>query len=77
MSGQMLNEELKKFSKIAQMKRIDFIKAKLIEKNQLGIWHPIPITHEEADFQQSETSLTKSQILSIINSLILSLDDSD
>ncbi|CAI2182912.1 19197_t:CDS:2 [Funneliformis geosporum] len=29
--------QLKKFSKIAQMKRIDFIKAKLIEKNQLEI----------------------------------------
>ena len=73
----MLSEELKKFSEIAHIKRAEFIKAVLINKSPLGIWHPIPITRDEADFQQSETSLTKIEILTIINSLIPSLDDSD
>ncbi|CAG8524049.1 12280_t:CDS:1, partial [Funneliformis caledonium] len=73
----MLSKELKKFSEIAHIKRAKFIKAVLINKSSLGIWHPIPITRDEADFQQSETSLTKIEILTIINSLIPSLDDSD
>ncbi|CAI2197696.1 9703_t:CDS:1, partial [Funneliformis geosporum] len=41
------------------------------------IWYPIPITCREANLQQSETSLTKCEILTIINSLILSLNDLD
>ena len=73
----MLSEELKKFSEIAHIKRAEFIKAVLIDKSSLGIWHPIPITRDEADFQQSETSLTKIEILTIINSLISSLNDLD
>ena len=73
----MLSEELKKFSEIAHKKRAEFIKAVLIDKSPLGIWHPIPITRDEADFQQSEISLTKTEILTIINSLIPSLDDSN
>ena len=59
------------------MKRIEFIKAKLINKTALYIWHPIPITCEEADHQKNESSLKKSEILSIINSLIPSLGNSD
>ncbi|CAI2195188.1 17570_t:CDS:1, partial [Funneliformis geosporum] len=62
---------------IAHIKRTKFIKAVLIDKSQLGIWHPILIIREEANLQQSETSLTKSEILTIINSLILFLNDSD
>jgi hypothetical protein len=78
MSGDwILSEEMKRFSEIASMKRIEFIKAKLIKKTSLGIWHPIPITSEEADLQKAESSLTKSQILSIINSLIPFLNDLD
>ncbi|CAG8644405.1 6718_t:CDS:2, partial [Dentiscutata heterogama] len=46
-------------------------------KITLNIWHPIPITCEEADHQKNESSLKKSEILSIINSLISSLDNSD
>jgi hypothetical protein len=38
-----LSEEMKQFSEIAQMKRIDFIKARLIKKISLGAWQPIPI----------------------------------
>ena len=72
-----LSEEMKRFSEIASMKRIEFIKAKLIKKTSLDIWHPIPITREEADLQKTESSLTRSQILSIINSLIPFLDDLD
>ena len=52
----------KRFGEIAHMKRIDFIKVKLIKETS-------PITHEEANHQKAESSLTKSQILSIINSL--------
>src|SRR6266536_6226027 len=72
-----LSEEIKRFSELASMKRIEFIKAKLIKKTSLDIWHPIPITREEADLQKTESSLIRSQILSIINSLIPFLDDLD
>ena len=67
----ILSEEMKRFSEIARTKRIDFIKARLIKKTSIGIWQPVPVTCEEADNQKTESSLTKSQLLSIINSLIL------
>ncbi|CAG8803113.1 32784_t:CDS:1, partial [Racocetra persica] len=70
---QKINKEMKRFSEIANTKRIEFIKAKLINKIALEIWHPIPITCKEADFQKTESFLTKSQLSSIINSLIPSL----
>ena len=50
---------MKRFSEIANMKRIEFIKAKLIKKTSLDIWHPIPITRKEADLQKTESSLTR------------------
>ncbi len=78
MSGDWtLSKEMKKFNKITSMKRIEFIKAKSIKKTSLDIWHSIPIIREEADLQKTESSLTRSQILSIINSLIPFLDDLD
>ncbi|CAG8701422.1 767_t:CDS:2 [Dentiscutata erythropus] len=51
-----------------------------LEKNNkqlLSIWRPILIICDEAEFQKSKGSLKKSKILSIINSLISSLGDSD
>ena len=57
------------------MKKIEFIKEKLIKKTLLGIQHPILIIYKEADLQKTENSLIKLQILSIINSLIPFLDD--
>ncbi|CAG8482275.1 2443_t:CDS:2 [Dentiscutata heterogama] len=72
-----LSEEMKRFSEIACSKRIEFIEAKLIKKISLGIWHPVPITCEEADLQKTDSSLTRPQILSIINSLIPLLGDAD
>ncbi|CAG8784260.1 13034_t:CDS:1, partial [Gigaspora rosea] len=72
-----LSEQMIRFSEIASMKRNEFIKATLIKKTPLGIWHPIPITCDEAELQGSESSLKKSEILSIINSLIPSLGDLD
>ncbi len=59
------------------MKKIEFIKAKLIKKTLLDIWHLISITREEVNLQKTESSLIRSQILSIINSLISFLDDLD
>ena len=59
------------------MERIEFIKVKLIKKTLLDIWHPIPITRKEADLQKTESSLTRLQILFIINSLISFLNDLD
>lgn len=73
----MLSEEMKRFSEIAHMKRIDFIKAKLTKETSLGIWQPIPITQEEENRQKAESSLKKSHILSIINSLIPFLSESE
>ena len=45
----ILSEEMKKFSEIAQMKRVDFLKARQFKKTSLGTWQPIPVTSEEAD----------------------------
>ncbi|CAG8804127.1 10536_t:CDS:2, partial [Racocetra persica] len=73
----MLSEKMKRFSEIAHTKRIELIKVKLINKTALDIWYPIPITCEEADLQKTESFLKKSEILSIINSLIPFLGDSD
>ncbi|KAF0427632.1 hypothetical protein F8M41_005997 [Gigaspora margarita] len=72
-----LSEEMKKFSELAQAKRIEFIQKVLINKNLTKTWHPIPITTEEADFQKSEKSLTRQEILTIIKSLIPYLNDVD
>ncbi|CAG8648988.1 4591_t:CDS:2 [Cetraspora pellucida] len=72
-----LSEQMIRFSEIASTKRNEFIKATLIKKTPLGIWHPIPITCDEAELQKSEGSLKKSEILSIIISLISSLGDLD
>ena len=69
-SGEWMLSEMKRFGEIAHMKKIDFIKAKLIniKETSLGIWQSFSITHEdkEANHQKAESSLTKSQILSII-----------
>ena len=62
---------MKSFSEIARMKRIEFIKG----KTSLGACQPIPVTSEEADHQKDENLLTKSQLLSIINSLTPFLGD--
>ena len=62
--------EKKQFSKIAQMKRTDFIKTRLIKKIPLGAWQPIPITNEDANNQKADNMLTKPQFLSVINPLI-------
>ncbi|CAG8528179.1 7880_t:CDS:2 [Dentiscutata heterogama] len=72
-----LSEQMIRFSEITSTKRNEFIKATLIKKTPLGIWHPISITCDEAKLQKSEGSLKKSEILFIIISLIPSLDDSD
>lgn len=66
---------MKRFSQIAQTKRIDFIKARLMKNISLGAWQPIPITSEDANNQKDENLLTKSQLISIINSLIPLLND--
>ncbi|RHZ87939.1 hypothetical protein Glove_28g31 [Diversispora epigaea] len=78
MNGEyILSEKMKQFSEIAREKRIEFIKVTLIEKRTPKIWQPIPITQEEANVLRSETALTRSQIISIISSLIPSLNNSD
>ena len=46
----------KRFGEIAHMKRIDFIKVKLIKETSLGVWQPFPITYEEANHQKAESS---------------------
>jgi len=49
----ILSEEMKKFSEIARMKRVDFLKARRIKKTSLDAWRPIPVTSEEADRQKN------------------------
>ncbi|CAG8846546.1 8067_t:CDS:2, partial [Racocetra persica] len=52
-----LSEEMKQFSEITYTKRIELIKAKLINKTALDIWHPITITCEEAIFKRLKVIL--------------------
>ncbi|CAG8491035.1 2869_t:CDS:2 [Dentiscutata heterogama] len=73
----ILSKQIIRFNEIASTKRNKIIKATLIKKTPLGIWRPILITYDETELQKSEGSLKKLEILSIITSLILSLDDSD
>ncbi|CAG8482770.1 7226_t:CDS:2, partial [Racocetra fulgida] len=72
-----LSEEMKNFSELAHTKRIEFIQKILIEKNFTRTWHPLTITSEEANFQKFKNSLSKKEILSIINSLLPYLNDLD
>ena len=62
----MLSEEMRRFGKIAHMKRIDYIKAKLIKETSLGVLATNSNnTYEEENLQKAESSLTKSQVLSM------------
>lgn len=71
-----LSESLKSFSNLAQGRRINFIKEKIISGKSSGIICPIPITAEEEMKQSDERSLSKNELLSVIRILIGSLDQS-
>ncbi|RHZ44823.1 hypothetical protein Glove_709g82 [Diversispora epigaea] len=72
----ILSEELKNFTSIAQEKRKIYIKQKLLQLTTNETWEVIPISAEEAVSQKNENNMTKEQLVAIINSLLVSLPES-
>ncbi|RHZ49681.1 hypothetical protein Glove_518g13 [Diversispora epigaea] len=72
----ILSEELKNFTSIAQEKRKIYIKQKLLQLTTNETWKVIPISAEEAVSQKNENNMTKEQLVAIINSLLVSLPES-
>jgi hypothetical protein len=72
-----LSEAMKSFSSTAKALRIDFIKEKLGSKKPSGITRIIPVTVEEQENQLSENSMTNKELISVINSLVGSLDEAN
>jgi len=72
-----LSESMKSFTNLAQDLCINFIKEKIISGKSSGIICPIPVTAEEEMKQSDEKSLSKNELLSVIQTLIGSLDQSN
>jgi hypothetical protein len=64
-----LSDAMKSFSSTAKARRIDFIKEKLGSIKPSQTTHIIPITLEEEKKQSSEDSMSKKEIILIIQSL--------
>jgi len=58
-----LNENLKNFTNLAKQARQNFITEVFINKNNSTIFKPIPISKKEAEAQENEENMTKSEIL--------------
>lgn len=71
----LLSEQLKNFSNLACERRITFIK-EFFSNNKTSLHRPIPITVQEADAATGEDNMTKSELLTVINSLLDSMDSS-
>lgn len=72
-----LSDAMKSFSSTAKARRIDFIKEKLGSIKPSQTTHIIPITLEEEKKQSSEDSMSKKEIILIIQSLIGSLNETN
>jgi len=72
-----LSDAMKSFSSTAKARRIDFIKEKLGSIKPSRTTHIIPITLEEEEKQSSEDSMSKREIILIIQSLIGSLNETN
>ncbi|CAG8836260.1 39523_t:CDS:2, partial [Gigaspora margarita] len=71
-----LSEEIKSFSTLAQEKRQMFIKNTLLQQTNTNVWHPIPVTEQEADALKNEKTMRKEELIAIINSVLISLPNS-
>lgn len=72
-----LSESMKSFTNLAQGLHINFIKEKINSGKSSGTICPIPITAEEEMKQSDEKSLSKNELLSVVQTLIGSLDQSN
>ena len=73
----LLSEPLKNFSDLACERRITFINNTFKDNNPISLLRPIPITIQEAAAATNEENMTKGELLTIINSLLSSLNDSN
>jgi hypothetical protein len=75
-SEYLLSEQLKNFSNLACERRITFIND-FFANDKTSLPRPIPITIQEAEAAASEENMTKSELLTVINSLLSSMNSSD
>jgi hypothetical protein len=68
---------MKSFSLIAKSYRIEFIKQKLGLTNSSKTTHIIPVTVEEEKRLLSENSMTNKKLISVIQSLTESLNETN
>ena len=66
---------MKSFTSLARARRIDYIKEKLVGSTMSSRITPIPITVEEDERQSTESLMSKKELMSIIQSLIGSLNE--
>ena len=71
-----LSEEMKSFSKIAQDRRINYIKEKF-NSTKPSFTRPIPITINDVRMQSAESSMKKEELVLVIESLIGSLNETN
>ncbi|CAJ0757051.1 11026_t:CDS:1, partial [Entrophospora sp. SA101] len=71
----ILSERMKNFSHLAKEKRNILLKEILLQGASTNTWHSIPITEQEETAQQDEKNMNKKELLSIINSILLSLPE--
>src|SRR6185369_8502505 len=72
-----LSEAMKSFTSLAQASQIDYIKKKLSSKEQMGVTHLIPVTADEEEKQSTESSMSKKELLSVIQTLLGSLNEAN
>jgi hypothetical protein len=77
LDGNKLSEAMKLFSSTACNRRQDYIKGKLSLNKSSEKFHPIPVTLEEEEKQSAANSLTKDELLHVIETLIGSLNETD
>ena len=69
---------MKSFTSLARTRRIDYIKEKLVGSTKSSrITRPIPITVEEDERQSTESSMSNKELISIIQSLVGSLNEAN
>ncbi|CAG8699388.1 2804_t:CDS:2, partial [Racocetra fulgida] len=71
-----LSEEIKSFSILAQERRQMLIKKILLQQTNTNVWQLIPVTEQEADTLKNENTMKKEELIAIINSVLISLPDS-
>jgi hypothetical protein len=68
-----LSESMKSFSSIAHSRRINYINEKLNKLPRRSI-RPIPVTIEEEEKYSAEQSMSKNELIGVIQTLIWSLN---